>query len=448
MQLIKRIKIVPVDDNMYLMLNGITGAIDLIDESVYELYLQWKDRTDLTIEENSEMYNNFLNRGYLLKPGEEEKKIQAIFDTLDQGLKKLRSKVDPTFLLTYNCNFRCSYCFEKNILSKGREQIQRRMTPEMVNGFFKYFAENNMTVGQITLYGGEPLLLSNEDTVNTILAHAREKDVPINIVTNGYTLDYYAPILSTAKIKNIQVTLDGDRDRHNATRYLINGNGTFNQILVGLKRAKEYNLPITVRCNIDVDEDGQVQKLLNSLESYGLKEDSNLHLYIAPVAKEENKNKCSHEFLAQYLQQIDQYVDNPLVMKSVLKNIHHIAVNFLDQSKWQPKFIYCAAHLSQQIFDPWGSIYPCQILVGEKENAIGTFDEKGAIRYNENYKQWQERTVKNIKECHDCTMALFCGGGCAMRGFQKHGDITKANCDSTHELWEVFLPYLYERYLK
>lgn len=448
MQLIRRMKVIPVDQGVYMLLNGLTGAIDLIDDQVYQLYLHWQQQREIDPTESSLMYHNFLERGYLVMPGEEEMKIEELFAKLEQKMESQRPRVDPVFLLTYNCNFRCSYCYESKILQKGREYLLKKLTPETVNGLFDYFERNGVTIGEVTLFGGEPLLLSNEDTVQAILGQAQSRDLPVTVTTNGYTLAHYAPQLAKVKVESVQVTLDGDRERHNQSRFLINGEGTFDQILHGLQTASEYSLPLLVRCNVEMGENGQVEKLLASLDECGLTAYSGFQLYIAPVAREDSMYKCGHDFLREYLQKIDNYVGSPILMERVLMAVHRVATNFLDESKWKPAFFYCGAQMGKQIFDPWGKIYPCQIIVGEDEHLIGHFDQSGDITYNSNFGKWQRRTVKNISKCRECTMALFCGGGCAISSYQLLGDTYQGNCETIEHLEQVFLPYLYRRYLR
>lgn len=55
MPLIKRMKVVSVVKERYLMLNGLTGTIDLIDEAVYQLYLKWKNQRKILQNDNQEM---------------------------------------------------------------------------------------------------------------------------------------------------------------------------------------------------------------------------------------------------------------------------------------------------------------------------------------------------------------------------------------------------------
>ena len=150
-----------------------------------------------------------------MNPQEEEEKVATLLQQFETHYASHKPIVIPTFLLTYGCNFRCSYCYEKHVRKKGKEAIKQRITPEMVRGLFQYFTDHAYTAGDVTLFGGEPLLPENEDVVREILDQAKARDLYVSVVTNGYTLDSYAPLLSKVKLRTIQITLDGDRERHN-----------------------------------------------------------------------------------------------------------------------------------------------------------------------------------------------------------------------------------------
>lgn len=446
MKLIKRMRVVPVDHERYFILNGVTGVIDLIDEAVYQLYVKWS-KMDEIIPENSfeeEMLSNFLKREYIMEPKVEEEKIERLFSDLDYTFTQSKPKVSPIFILTYDCNFRCSYCYEKHLLRRGREKIKQRLTPEMIQVLFRSFAEKGMGIGNVGLYGGEPLLPENEDTVREILRQAIERDLEVHLTTNGYTLDQYAPLLATANITHIQITLDGAPARHNQTRHTIHKEGTFDQIVKNVRFAREYNLPITLRCNVELDEENQVRDLISALEVHGLNQDPGIELYFAPVSHNDEP-ACTKDFWIQFISKVDQFITYPIVQKNFLSRLHNMASIFFDHSKWAPKYVFCSAQVGKQVFDPWGFIYSCQVLVGEEHHAIGTFDENG-IRYNQNYPLWNNRTIKNMSRCRDCEVALFCGGGCALASIDNSGRVDDGDCSQMEDTLQTLLPYLYKNY--
>lgn len=446
MQLIKRMRVVPVDEGVYIMLNGITGTMELIDELAYKTYLRWHEAGQIhPTTENMELFDNFHKQGYIMEPLEEDERFQKLLKHLEHSYAAIKSPVNPVFVLTYDCNFRCSYCYEKKVYQKGLAHVKRRMNPETVQRLFRFFAEGEMTVGDMTLFGGEPLLLENEATVREIIKQANERNVFITVVTNGYTLEYYLPILATAKVKSIQITIDGDRERHNRTRFAANRSGTFDHILQGILANKKYRLPINLRCNIEMDEEDQVEKLLKSLSDYGLGSDDFKKMNIMPVCGED-RDTCSNNFWTEYLEKIEPYINHP-IGRGFLADVNSIAVNFIGGERWVPQYMACNAHFGKQVFDPWGYIYPCQSLVGDETQVIGIFDEVG-IHYNDNYSMWKNRNISTIEECRNCAMALFCGGGCAIGGERSGGKIGPAGCSQMEATCDILLPYLYKKFVK
>lgn len=447
LQLIKRLRIIPVDAGRYILLNGVNGSMEMIDESVYQVYLQWRQEEDIhPTPEQEAIYTNFKNHSYIMSPEEEEVRITKLFQKLDAYYTRLKPMVMPTFLLTYDCNFRCSYCYEKQVRRKGKEAIKQRISPEMVRGLFQYFTEHQYTIGDVVLFGGEPLLPENEDVVREVLDQAKARDLYVRVITNGYTLDTYAPLLSTVKLRSVQVTLDGDRERHDRTRFTARGEGTFDQILRGLEKASEYNLPIVLRCNVELTEEGQIEKVLQVIEDTGLMKYPNVRVSVATVAGGASEEVCGNDFWLKYLDKIDPYADHPL-FRNVLTNMHHIAASFIHQERSAPRYFCCNAHLGQMVFDPWGDIYPCQSIVGDEEMIVGHYDANG-IDPNERYAMWEGRTLASMEKCRECALGLFCGGGCAINSLHADGTMGPAGCEQMESLCTVLMPYLYRKFLR
>jgi uncharacterized protein len=105
------------------------------------------------------------------------------------------------------------------------------------------------------------------------------------------------------------------------------------------------------------------------------------------------------------------------------------------------------SQFGKQVFDPWGYIYPCQILVGNEDQAIGRFDENG-IYYNENFPLWDNRTIKTMTRCRDCEVAVFCGGGCALSSIENSRPVDEGDCAKIEETFGMLLPYYYKKFLK
>lgn len=103
------------------------------------------------------------------------------------------------------------------------------MSTQMVDTIFSY--HNN--IDTVSLYGGEPLQPRTKNIVEYIIS--KKPNAFYGITTNGYYIEEFLPLLSKIKIKQIMITLDGERKVHNETRVMPqNKNGTFDRIIAGI----------------------------------------------------------------------------------------------------------------------------------------------------------------------------------------------------------------------
>lgn len=138
--------------------NGHTGALDLIHKETLKS-LKEKDLRSIS----DDTLKLLKKRGYLTErtPLEERKYVNAIVETVN--IKRNNKKhASYMFVVSNNCNFRCSYCFENQISEKGENWSKSTFTKEMVDKAYKAMLEiepkREKHSNSIYLYGGEPLL--------------------------------------------------------------------------------------------------------------------------------------------------------------------------------------------------------------------------------------------------------------------------------------------------
>ena len=200
--IISRIK----DSEYYFIVNLLSGNADIFTaEQARELANgKFKD-TELLLE-----------KGYMADPKQEEALYREKYlDFLDD---RETDEVQLFFVPHYSCNFSCSYCYQDEYTNP-----EMGLTEEKINAFFSYVDYKFLNRRKyITLFGGEPLLPGDnyKKLLEYFLSRATERKLDIAVVTNGYYLAGYTEILKKARIREIQVTLDGTREVHNARRPL------------------------------------------------------------------------------------------------------------------------------------------------------------------------------------------------------------------------------------
>ena len=162
-------------------------------------------------------------------------KLSSFFPLAWFGVKTiLFRKKDPilgTVIVTDKCNLKCKHCSVNNITAVIHPYTQIRQEMQQLY---------NMGVRILFFCGGETFLWRDGDrTLRDIVIEAKEMGfLVVNVVTNGtYPID-----LPEADL--ILLSLDGDRERHNAIR-----GDTYDRILENIDRATADNICLYMAVN-------------------------------------------------------------------------------------------------------------------------------------------------------------------------------------------------------
>ena len=86
-------------------------------------------------------------------------------------------------------------------------------------------------LGNCTLYGGEPLMKENLATVREIAENCAQREMKIEVLTNGYDLASFIPIIKEFPFVFVQVPLDGVGKTNDRLRRHKEGKDTYERIL-------------------------------------------------------------------------------------------------------------------------------------------------------------------------------------------------------------------------
>ena len=139
------------------------------------------------------------------------------------------------------CNLRCTYCYEYQAGDTSWQRMPKRLDPATARQLGvrirEYAADRDITRFQVTLHGGEPLLLGR-DKLEAIVAALREAALPVELrlgmQTNGVLID--KDIVSFVRENRVKVgvSLDGDAAQ-NRRRIDLRGQPTFARALAGYR---------------------------------------------------------------------------------------------------------------------------------------------------------------------------------------------------------------------
>jgi uncharacterized protein len=165
-----------------------------------------------------------------------------------------------------DCNFRCTYCYEKFERGKMKADIKESVS-RLVNS-----KAGEYKIINVGWFGGEPCLALDiiKDLSASFKQSCLEKGAAYrsSMTTNGYFLNRENfEMLIDANVEHFQITLDGRREDHDAVRHLRGGQPTYDRIvrnLVGMS-ATEGNFSVAIRVNFSSQSLQSMQGFIESL---------------------------------------------------------------------------------------------------------------------------------------------------------------------------------------
>lgn len=140
--------------------------------------------------------------------------------------------VTAVWEVTMGCNMRCKHCG-----SSCAEPLPDELTTE--EAFDVIDQLSAIGLRWITLSGGEPLTRRD---LPLLISRLAEKDVAVNIITNGWLLANKAHSLCEAGVSTVAVSLDGPREVHD----MIRMPGSYERSEAGIREVKRYGKSVGV----------------------------------------------------------------------------------------------------------------------------------------------------------------------------------------------------------
>ena len=428
-----------------LLVNGLYGAFDVVPrEAAGQIAAHDISSLPTSLQER------LLERGHLTVKDETAELEDALL------IARLTAKLvtNPRIVLfvmpTYDCNFRCPYCFERKRLRHGKKWLEKTMEPALVESIFKA-AEQEQKRGRhiesCTLFGGEPFLKENFAVVREICRRAQQLGIPLNAITNGYEIDYFLELIAEYEFKNLKIAVDGVGAANDRHRRHKNGFATYERIMENVVLALEKGVDVTLRININRENVGEIKKLTEDFAARGFMDSENR---LKGFGKFEYSFKAVEEADTSPNHMTEEDVLKAIIAaepgKDELKALEHesmyanasVGLRRAMTKKMLPYLTagHCNAVKGKAIIDPYGEIFPCAYLLDEAGESIGYVDEEeGRFVHNFRKAKWDARTGDVLKPCQSCPYIFFCGGGCAMRARTAEGNPFQHHCGNIREIW-------------
>lgn len=313
--------------------------------------------------------------------------------------------------ISYDCNMKCTYCFENNFSEKNKlsSKSRQKLISEIINLY-----DSDIDYVDYIFFGGEPLL--NIDYITSLCDFLtnkyKSKIFCFSFTTNGTLIDErFIDLCKTYPIDEIRITLDGPEVIHNLRRPLKNNKNSFEVINNNIKKLCELtDLRIIINTVID-DKNHEYyinmfEQLEQQLEQY-IKQNPvklifNIGTTCSPMIKNLKSDKkektmnFSHLYydLAEFLLNKGATITSPLYSAQCLNSMEKAF-----------------------IISPSGDIYKC--ITGANNNK---FIVSSYIGFNENPLNFIKNSIvksenSHIPECKKCEFLTMCNGGCKFQHF-------------------------------
>lgn len=397
-----------------LVFNSLTTRLAEIQGGfMHLLSSQQVDLGGLSAAEKS-LAGEFIKDGFLIDESTDELKVIKYTSASQKYNKDVLSL---TIAPTLGCNLQCAYCYQ------GRKEAGF-MPEEVQEAILAYVAQSVRRVDRllITWFGGEPLLA--KDTIYRLsgainnLASKSGCSHKAFMITNGTLFDKNSILrLKDFGICDFQITLDGPPFIHNKRRAMGqdgDGQDCFEIILSNIKELIRNEMNVHIRVNIDDENIGSIEDLLDILESQGLK---NVNIYPARVmpytdACKSIENACLNQ--KEFARTGAKFYE--MLLRRGLKT---------DYNSIYPKRrsnYCCADQINSFSIDPDGFIYKCWSDYGIKENSVGNIiDLSLGKKLKSGHIAWLTWDPFDFNQCRKCKVLPLCMGGCPNAGMKVNG---------------------------
>jgi uncharacterized protein len=453
------------EDGM-LLVHGYTGAYDRVSRGVAE-YLQsleagppaqplhgrWESepalaRTAEAAAPSDHTLEALRKRGYMTEMSVPEEEGHFARFTKKRHQRAMEN-VSYIFMPTYNCNLRCSYCFQDHMRTKPEfAHLLRTIAPDTVNRIFAAMPTIERSHGaeegeeftrNIGFFGGEPLLAANRQIIEYIMNRARMLG-PAHFwaVSNATELEGYGDLLGPEGIAMIQITLDGPPEEHDRRRIRADGSGTFEQIARNIDLCLEHGARVSVRVNLDPKNIHEMPRLAEEIVARGWNRERRFSVYTARITPGSENTSIQDIFPTTW--DLDNAIDELRATHPPMRVIGRPDDGMEDRARrifderahgsTQHRTSFCSAHSGMYIFDAFGDIYACWERTGDTGVRIGRVLNDGEVEMNQGLnRMWRSRTPASNPTCRKCRYALHCGGGCAVLAEGQKGKFFSNYCD-------------------
>ena len=403
MGLSERVQKFELDSSNYLLMNPMTGAIDIIPSQFLK-------------EMPPEVETKLKDRGYFLS---EEGRQENILRLREVGQE--HSKNIPYWfyvLTTLNCNFGCPICYEKT--TRANSELDPAILDNIIERISGFQHARGIAADRVNiiLFGGEPLLLSNPEILRNALNASSEHGWKVVTVTNGSLIEQRLNIFKEHRetIADFRITIDGPKAIHNSRRPNRDGSGTFDDVVNSIDLLLENGFEVKMQTILGRGNINRFDGILGYIAGRGWLQNPKFQWRIEGSHDYANldpqKDEISEGRMVQRL--INAWDSHPELRGKLkfesFKYLGHIVRSFgwLGEYKtyWGPKLGFCEPQKGlHYVFSTDGKVYHCPRTINNPDFQLEGLEQASPKR----------SSIIERPGCIPCDINTICGGGCVVQ---------------------------------
>lgn len=309
------------------------------------------------------------------------------------------------------CQMGCSYCGQNhqniNLDEKNISSIVARIEEKI--------QKNKFQALRIGWFGAEPLIgiTSMSEITNRLKIICEQADIGYSakVITNGLKLteSIFNELCSNLFVDFIEITIDGTESIHNKRRNLKNSDkGTFNTIIRNLERAiklkseNNYNVEISVRCNVDKVNQNTVLPLISFLKRNEILH--NVSFYTAKIHEwgdKSNNDVMGFDYPNEEISWLKKLIENNKTVSLLPNRVYNVCL---------------ATKKDSFVYDAYGNAFKCTEIPYINNDTQSQFFLGNLSKNKINDWDFAEIWKSNIKTeksyCLKCNFFPVCGGAC------------------------------------
>lgn len=289
--------------------------------------------------------------------------------------------------LTYRCNLKCSYCYNKSIRESFRQGLSLDEWKRIIDKIVPYAKRIVLTGGELFLY----------DEIAYLLEYVQNKKTSIQISAISNGMHNFEKLSKKGVFKYLsEISMSCDRLDNEGERKGFDSILFRDNVLWLKQNHPEIRLTIASVCTRN--NYGEISNTVNFCKDHGIVFDKTV-------------------LLPSSAAEID-------LMPSISDLIHDHEPQNDPIKKLKKARFRCSAGIGVCSIDPYGNVFPCQSLHYEEFKLGNLIESSLESIVNGSFKM---KGVNEIPVCSRCNVKYICGGGCLASGYSLYNHRLERN---------------------